>query len=1471
MRLRSISWLSLLLGFATLLLIPPNGMAQKAVGPVLRITPNPLRFDSALCRVRWCQPITFSNIGDTALVVHNLDKIQRPFYARVDTPFTLQPGESRSFEYCYTPLTWGKDSQFVKLRADSRVSMSIGMLFDVSFSMILRMPDGKQRIEATNLAGREFVGYLLDTLGIEDDAAVYTFDIDENFKRIQTFTKDTALLRAAIPAVVTGTATCTYDAVSRVIDSLRTQAKARFIVVLTDGDDSGPVTCGPATVEQVINKAKQYNTRIYTISIGTVDHSALAQIAQATGGEYFNATTSVDLLSIYRQIATELSKNNVLDFSTAGSAVGHRIEIEPMTLDFDSVQVGQTRCLPITVRNGGNLPLHADSVRALFKPPYAITDLIPDFILPYQTVPALLCFSPTVPTDYTQPITLLSSPCEVFADTMRVEASSFLLPRELRKYPALSAELGAIDTTMCGTSECFELLLRNTGDTLLTVYDVDEPAPPFYGSVATPFTIAPGGTRAITVCYRPEVAPAHDTLHLGFEADQRPRQHVALLFDEGQSMGVDFLPGVTRLTAAIAGANDFLDGLLLGAASPDRASVLRFTGRDTLRVSPFVSDRALLRAALSDTVRKASRSCVFSALQQSIPLVATEDEDRSIVLFTAGVDAGAACGTATPEAVAALAAAAHVRVHVLQLGPADSSALALVAQGSGGRYHRSTDLYDLILTLRDIDASVVGRARSEFTLVGHAVTPLVAVSPQALDFGSNDTGKAVLRNIMLRNYGNAALRIPTATGLRPPFYFDCSQLPGANGILPDTLVIQPGDSLEVCVGFHPARHGTVSDTLPLAHNGCMQAALRIPLNGRGVEKRDERWNLPGTLASATEIDLGRVQCNSTHCEELRFDNPGGLSSLLRITRPPRPPFSVRPEDSLWIPAGAFDEVEICYTPDGSRLDSDTLGVEFLDRQEYGVVLLLARDISMNRLLPDGITAGDASLAAMDALILNLDAAADRVVVYDVDGQGLRFVQERRAGVIVRGGAPSREFAGVHADFPAMLRIAVDSAALLGGDRSVLLLASDVSSTQAMDATALGQHARDAGVRMIHLLAAPSGADVLQAHAGTLWNYAEYQSMAQQSRELHEHLYRGLRVNERRIVLRGQGTAPMLSMQPVSLDFGELRIGGERCLPLMLRNLGDAPLRVRAIINPGQSVPVELPDDIAPGDSAEVDLCFEPTIIGPQQGDVLIVYESCPEDTARVRFKVLGVDSVTVGIRGAWHGKPGSVVQLPLRLFGDIPEQYFVNTFEVEVRCNKTMLYPLPPSEPLENSLAGGMTPDRVSITVSMIGDEAIARYRITGTRPLINPVQDSVLLRLPFLVLLGDSLHTDVRVTDIRFNNGSPRAGVAVYGSFHVDSLCYLEQRLLDASERRLAKFLGVAPNPFTDRTTVRFALARDAVVRLVVHNAMGMEVAELHNGPLAAGEYQRLFDAASLPSGVYLCLLHCEGSMQSIRFILSK
>jgi len=78
-------------------------------------------------------------------------------------------------------------------------------------------------------------------------------------------------------------------------------------------------------------------------------------------------------------------------------------------------------------------------------------------------------------------------------------------------------------------------------------------------------------------------------------------------------------------------------------------------------------------------------------------------------------------------------------------------------------------------------------------------------------------------------------------------------------------------------------------------------------------------------------------------------------------------------------------------------------------------------------------------------------------------------------------------------------------------------------------------------------------------------------------------------------------------------------------------------------------------------------------------------------------------------------------------------------------------------------------------------------------------------------------------------------------------------------------------PNPFNPSTTVSFNVAEDRLVRLVVYNSLGMEVAELVNEILPAGHYTMTFDARDLPSGNYLCRMTAGEFSQTIQMVLSK
>lgn len=59
-------------------------------------------------------------------------------------------------------------------------------------------------------------------------------------------------------------------------------------------------------------------------------------------------------------------------------------------------------------------------------------------------------------------------------------------------------------------------------------------------------------------------------------------------------------------------------------------------------------------------------------------------------------------------------------------------------------------------------------------------------------------------------------------------------------------------------------------------------------------------------------------------------------------------------------------------------------------------------------------------------------------------------------------------------------------------------------------------------------------------------------------------------------------------------------------------------------------------------------------------------------------------------------------------------------------------------------------------------------------------------------------------------------------------------------------------PNPFNPSTTIRFEIPRSASVSLKVYDVLGREVATLADEPLAAGKYERVFEATGLASGMY-------------------
>jgi hypothetical protein len=78
-------------------------------------------------------------------------------------------------------------------------------------------------------------------------------------------------------------------------------------------------------------------------------------------------------------------------------------------------------------------------------------------------------------------------------------------------------------------------------------------------------------------------------------------------------------------------------------------------------------------------------------------------------------------------------------------------------------------------------------------------------------------------------------------------------------------------------------------------------------------------------------------------------------------------------------------------------------------------------------------------------------------------------------------------------------------------------------------------------------------------------------------------------------------------------------------------------------------------------------------------------------------------------------------------------------------------------------------------------------------------------------------------------------------------------------------------PNPFNPTTQIEFALPESQPVTLEVYNTLGQRVRTLLDKQMPAGNHSVTFDAAGLPSGVYLYRLQADKVQRSQKMLLVK
>ena len=78
-------------------------------------------------------------------------------------------------------------------------------------------------------------------------------------------------------------------------------------------------------------------------------------------------------------------------------------------------------------------------------------------------------------------------------------------------------------------------------------------------------------------------------------------------------------------------------------------------------------------------------------------------------------------------------------------------------------------------------------------------------------------------------------------------------------------------------------------------------------------------------------------------------------------------------------------------------------------------------------------------------------------------------------------------------------------------------------------------------------------------------------------------------------------------------------------------------------------------------------------------------------------------------------------------------------------------------------------------------------------------------------------------------------------------------------------------PNPFNPVTTLNYSLPRSGDVSLIIYNILGEEVIRLVDGFQQAGEYNAIWNASNIASGIYFYRLQAGDFTETKKMVLLK
>jgi Ca-activated chloride channel homolog len=222
----------------------------------------------------------------------------------------------------------------VGMQADDQAPASVALLVDGSGSM---------RLGTATVSSQQICEMILSNLRRDKDlAALMSFDT--RLLTLREFTQEFDQIRAGLGEVEAFGSTSIYDAIAgtAAVVANRTQNR-RAVVVITDGADNASAY----SPEEVAWIASTIDVPVYVFAVGELNplsasgeqtgpqqRNALFELARATGGDYFFASSPSLVSQSTNRLLEELRHQYLIAFEPGTTGGLRRIEIRARNNDF---------------------------------------------------------------------------------------------------------------------------------------------------------------------------------------------------------------------------------------------------------------------------------------------------------------------------------------------------------------------------------------------------------------------------------------------------------------------------------------------------------------------------------------------------------------------------------------------------------------------------------------------------------------------------------------------------------------------------------------------------------------------------------------------------------------------------------------------------------------------------------------------------------------------------------------------------------------------------------------------------------------------------------------------------------------------------------------------------------------------------------------------------------------------------------